>query len=472
MTEQTGQTAVKPRAALAGQLPAGRKTCLQVCIFDREPVKSAFALLSTKVTKLWRLKCRPYCPTERRRFMERTISGMMGKGSLTHNRRAFTAENVDTERTKNNIEYCNESLKQVYHTLFDEAVNRYNANQTRKDRMIENYYDKIRTGKQEKLFYEAVFQIGNKDDMNVRGEHGELAKQILDEFMQDFQKRNPNLYVFSAHLHLDEETPHLHIDFVPYTTGSKRGLDTRVSLKQALKMQGFEGSNRQETEWNLWIESEKQQLSSVMERHGIQWLKLGTHRKHLSVLNFEKQERQKEVLQLDKQIEEASHKIIITEQQVKAKKAEVIQGEKELTKMVSNRAKAEKNIQIIQNDKEWQLPEPTTLMSAKAYKDKKAEPLVTRLKEVLQTVVINNLDLSRKLESSGKRLEQIRQQIKRLENRLESVEQENDVLKVENRDLKRLKMALGEEKVISILEHQKAAELPDNKLKCRNGMER
>lgn len=397
---------------------------------------------------------------------------MMGKGSLTHNRRAFTAENVDAERTKNNIEYCNESLKQVYHTLFDEAVNRYNAKQTRKDRMIDNYYDKIRTGKQEKLFHEAVFQIGNKDDMNVRGEHGELAKQILDEFMQDFQKRNPNLYVFSAHLHMDEETPHLHIDFVPYTTGSKRGLDTRVSLKQALKMQGFEGNNRQETEWNLWIESEKQQLSSVMERHGIQWLKLGTHRKHLSVLNFEKQERQKEVLQLDKQIEEASHKIAITEKQVKAKKAEVIQAEKELSKMLSNRAKVEKNIQTIQNDKEWQLLEPTTLMSAKTYKEKKAEPLVTRLKEVLQTVMINNLDLSRKLESAGKRLDQIRQQIKRLENRLESVEQENDVLKVENRDLKRLKMALGEKKVISILEHQKAAEIPDNKLKSRNGMER
>ena len=278
--------------------------------------------------------------------------------------------------------------------------------------------------------------------------------------------------MFSAHLHLDEETPHLHIDFVPYTTGSKRGLDTRVSLKQALKMQGFEGSNRQETEWNLWIESEKQQLSSVMERHGIQWLKLGTHRKHLSVLNFEKQERQKEVLQLDKQIEEASHKIIITEKQVQAKKAEVIQAEKELTKMVSNRVKVEKNIQTIQNDKEWQLPEPTTLMSAKAYKDKKAEPLVTRLKEVLQTIMINNFDLNRKLESAGKRLNQIRQQIKRLENRLESVEQENDVLKVENRDLKRLKMVLGEEKVISILEHQKAAEISDNKLKSRNGMER
>lgn len=130
-------------------------------------------------------------------------------------------------------------------------------------------------------------------------------------------------------------------------------------------------------------------------------------------------------MQLDKQIEEASHKIAITEKQVKAKKAEVIQAEKELNQMVYNRTKVEKNIQIIQNDKEWQLPEPTTLTSAKAYKDKKAEPLVTRLKEVLQTIMINNLDLNRKLESAGKRLDQIRQQIKRLENRLESVEQEN-----------------------------------------------
>ena len=164
--------------------------------------------------------------------------------------------------------------------------------------MIDNYYDKIRTGKQEKLFYEAIFQIGNKEDTNVKRNYGELVKQILDEFMRGFQERNPNLYVFSAHLHMDEETPHLHIDFIPYTTGSKRGLDTRVSLKQALKTQGFEGRNRHETEWNLWIESEKQQLSEIMGRYGIQWLKLGTYRKNISVLNYEKQEREKEVQKL------------------------------------------------------------------------------------------------------------------------------------------------------------------------------
>ena len=200
--------------------------------------------------------------------------------------------------------------------------------------MIDNYYDKIRTGKQEKLFYEAIFQIGNKEDTNVKRNYGELVKQILDEFMRGFQERNPNLYVFSAHLHMDEETPHLHIDFIPYTTGSKRGLDTRVSLKQALKTQGFEGRNRHETEWNLWIESEKQQLSEIMGRYGIQWLKLGTYRKHLSVLNYEKQEREKEVQKLEKELEEKTKKVKFVEKQLKEKQAKIKQAEKEWIKLI------------------------------------------------------------------------------------------------------------------------------------------
>ena len=148
--------------------------------------------------------------------MERTISAMIGKGSVNHNTRAFTAKNVDKNRSDDNVEFCQEDIKQVYHKLFDEALERYNAKQKRKDRMIDNYYEKIRRGKQEKLFHEVIFQIGNKDDMNAKSEDGLLAKRILTEFMDEFQASNPNLYVFSAHLHMDEETPHLHIDFVPY----------------------------------------------------------------------------------------------------------------------------------------------------------------------------------------------------------------------------------------------------------------
>lgn len=230
---------------------------------------------------------------------------MMGKGSVKHNTRAFTAKNVDRERSRENVEFCHSDIKEVYQQLFHEALERYNAKQKRSDRKIENYYEKIRQGKQEKLFHEVIFQIGNKDDMNAKDWQGQVAKDILVEFMADFQGRNPNLHVFSAHLHMDEETPHLHIDFVPFIRNSKRGLDTRVSLKGALAKQGFQGGTRGATEWNQWIEAEKQELSKVMEKYDIRWKKLGTHRKHLSVLDYEKQERAKEVAELDKQIEKS-----------------------------------------------------------------------------------------------------------------------------------------------------------------------
>ena len=189
----------------------------------------------------------------------------------------------------------------MYHELFDGALERYNAKQTRKDRKIGDYYEKIRSGKQEKPFHEIILQIGNKDDMGAETAEGQVAARILDEYMKGFQKWNPTLRVFSTHLHMDEATPHLHIDFVPYITRSKRGLDTRVSLKQALLALGFKGGTRMETELNQWVTAEKQQLASIMLEHGIEWEQKGTHEKHLSLLDFEKQERAKEVAALEKQ---------------------------------------------------------------------------------------------------------------------------------------------------------------------------
>ena len=249
---------------------------------------------------------------------------MIGKGSVNHNTRAFTAKNVDKNRSAGNVEFCQEDIKQVYHKLFDEALERYNAKQKRKDHMIDNYYEKIRRGKQEKLFHEVIFQIGNKDDMNAKSEDGLLAKRILTEFMDEFQARNPNLYVFSAHLHMDEETQHLHIDFVPYITGSKRGLDTRVSLKSALAAEGFTGGTRGATELNQWIASEKQELATVMERYGVEWLQKGTHEKHLSVLEFEKQARAKEVAELDSQKQEKTSEVAKLNQAVFSMKQELM----------------------------------------------------------------------------------------------------------------------------------------------------
>lgn len=240
--------------------------------------------------------------------MKRTISAMSGDGVVAHNRRTYIAENVDQTRTHLNIEYCYTPIEQAYHELFDEAQAEYNAKQKRKDRRIENYYEKICNGDQEKPFYEVIFQVGNKDDMGAASENGALAKKILDKFYHSFLERNPQLHVYSAHLHMDEATPHLHIDFIPFTTGSKRGLSTRVSLKQALADQGITGEGRSLTERDLWVQKEKEALAEIMMEHGIEWEQKGEHKEHLSVLEFKREKRKEELAELEQSIERVQQK--------------------------------------------------------------------------------------------------------------------------------------------------------------------
>ena len=397
--------------------------------------------------------------------MERTISGMMGKGSVNHNTRAFSAKNVDKERSRDNVEFCHSDIKEVYHNLFDEALERYNAKQKRSDRKIDDYYEKIRRGKQEKLFYEVIFQIGNKDDMNVQSNEGQLAKEILSKFMEQFQKRNPNLFVFSSHLHMDEQTPHIHIDFVPFIRNSKRGLDTRVSLKGALSEQGFKGGARGMTEWNEWIEAEKQELSKVMGRHGVQWKQLGTHNKHLSVLDFEKQEWQKEVAELEQTISGSKEELSdILHRQIEAgRETEQIRKEgeairQELNKMVQSKEVMERNIHTYDEDVKWQLAEPGALMSAKNYRDKKALPLVEKLKEVVKNLTIKCVQLTEQGRKLTAKVDGQQVQISRLTDKV--MEQSNiiDRLQEKATDLGSLERHLGREQVQSIVERSKALE--------------
>ena len=397
--------------------------------------------------------------------MERTISGMMGKGSVNHNTRAFSAKNVDKERSRDNVEFCHSDIKEVYHNLFDEALERYNAKQKRSDRKIGDYYEKIRRGKQEKLFYEVIFQIGNKDDMNVQSNEGQLAKEILSKFMEQFQKRNPNLFVFSSHLHMDEQTPHIHIDFVPFIRNSKRGLDTRVSLKGALSEQGFKGGTRGMTEWNEWIEAEKQELSKVMGRHGVQWKQLGTHNKHLSVLDFEKQERQKEVAELEQTISGSKEELSdILHRQIEAgRETEQIRKEgeairQELNKMVQSKEVMERNIHTYDEDAKWKLAEQGALMSAKNYRDKKALPLVEKLKEVVKNLTIKCVQLTEQGRKLTAKVDGQQVQISRLTDKV--MEQSNiiDRLQEKATDLGSLERHLGREQVQSIVERSKALE--------------
>jgi hypothetical protein len=418
---------------------------------------------------------------------------MMGKGSVNHNIRAFSAKNVDRERSCYNVEFCHADIRRVYHILFDEALERYNAKQKRSDRQIDDYYEKIRQGKQEKPFHEVIFQIGNKDDMNVRSTEGQLAKEILTEFMEEFQSRNPNLYVFSAHLHMDEETPHIHIDFVPFIRNSKRGLDTRVSLKGALAEQGFHGGTRGATEWNQWIESEKQELAKIMEWYGIKWKQLGTHNKHLSVLDFEKQERTKEVAKLDRQIESSQTMLYQATQLVDRrlerageladmgerlqKKNEMLEDErlrlkscnreleqqqqrlqKELETMAASKTSLERNVRAYDEDREWQLPEPGAFTNAKSYNENIAKPLVARLKELVKSLTIKCINLMEQVKKLTSDIDWYKQRIKQQAESAEKLQEKAD-------DLERLKRYAGEEKVQSIIDSVKETERLDREQK-------
>ena len=439
--------------------------------------------------------------------MKRTISFMTGKGSVNHNSRKFHAKNTDPERSCLNVEYCNENVKDVYHELFDEALARYNEKQTRSDRRIDDYYEKIRSGKQEKPFYEIILQIGDKDNMGAKTENGQLAAKVLDKYMWDFQRRNPTLRVFSAYLHMDEATPHLHIDFVPYTTGSKRGLDTRVSLKQALSALGFKGGTRRETELNQWVAYEKEQLAAVMLEHGIEWEKKGTHEKHLSVLDFEKKERAKEVAELEQSISDGKerlsdiqiqHRKAVQETEQIRQKGEAIRQEvselsetsdllkkqattlaedkkkllsdnvklekqqkklqQDIEKMVQSKAVMERNIHAYDEDEKWQLPEPAALMSAKAYKDKKAFPLVEKLKETIKALTIKCIQLAEQGKKLKEKVTRQEQQISRLTDKVMEQSDIIDRLQEKMEDLGCLERYFGKEQVQSIVERSKALE--------------
>lgn len=439
--------------------------------------------------------------------MKRTISFMTGKGSVNHNSRKFHAKNTDPERSCLNVEYCNENVKDVYHELFDEALTRYNEKQTRSDRRIDDYYEKICSGKQEKLFHEIILQIGDKDNMGAKTENGRLAAKVLDKYMWDFQRRNPTLRVFSAYLHMDEATPHLHIDFVPYTTGSRRGIDTRVSLKQALSALGFKGGTRRETELNQWVAYEKEQLAAVMLEHGIEWEKKGTHEKHLSVLDFEKKERAKEVAELEQSISDGKerlsdiqiqHRKAVQETEQIRQKGEAIRQEvselseisdllkeqattlaedkkkllsdnvklekqqkklqQDIEKMVQSKAVMERNIHAYDEDEKWQLPEPAALMSAKAYKDKKAFPLVEKLKETIKALTIKCAQLAEQGKKLKEKVTRQEQQISRLTDKVMEQSDIIDRLQEKTEDLGRLERYFGREQVQSIVERSKALE--------------
>ena len=263
----------------------------------------------------------------------------------------------------------------------------------------------------------------------------------MDEYYKGFQARNPNLYVFSAHLHMDEATPHIHIDFVPFTTGSKRGLDTRVSLKQALAAQGFQGGSRGATEWTQWVQAEKEVLAKVMERYGFEWEQKGTHEQHLSVLEYKKQERAKELAAVEEKLTES--RAVLEETRESLRNYQEAEVElKDLEKKIDT-------------DPGLQLPEPTGLMSAKTYRSRLGLPVLEKLKQIIKSLLLQYFrameDYLRVNRYNGT-LYRENQELA-LEN--EQLREENGILRKQNKEYSLLRKVFGREQLESWVQRAK-----------------
>ena len=408
--------------------------------------------------------------------MKRTISGMIGAGSLAHNRRDFIAGNVDPDRVYLNVCYQNENLKQVYKELFDESVERYNVGK-RKDRQITNYYEKIRQGKQEKLFHEVIFQFGNCEDMATGSPNGELAVKVLDEYIQDFQKRTPTQRVFSCYLHQYEATPQLHIDFVPYVTGWKgKGMDTRVSLKQALKSLGFQGGNKHDTELNQWMNHEKEVLAEIAKHHGIEWEQKGTHEEHLDVYNFKKKERKKEVQELEQEKEYLTAEnegltaqIAEVRADIKMLEEEKNQAQKDKEMAEQRAEKAEKELKSLEQHREQLqpimdnvnkelrevgtiellLPEAGSLERAATYRDKKIKPLFIKMKNKIAAMAAQVKELTGQVETWKRKYQKEKQKCEGMKIELQELRRDNNCLSEKNEKL--LNISTRYDRVVRVL---------------------
>ena len=242
-----------------------------------------------------------------------TISFKQGRGNRIHNLRRYPEgkmpKNIHTDMTPENVIWHDETLTHAYHRIFDKAVEEYNSKQNRNDRKIKDYQSKIKNSKNgEKLFYEDVIQWGDKEIFEKNPELKQVAKECLLEYLDGFRERNPNLEIIGAYIHMDEASPHLHLDYVPVATGYKSGMKQRNAIDRAMKNLEF-GKNLRDGKDNAtkqWKEAERKVLREICVRHDlIVDAEVQTpEREDLSVLDYKKEMRSLENETLQKENKE------------------------------------------------------------------------------------------------------------------------------------------------------------------------
>lgn len=232
-----------------------------------------------------------------------SVSFTLGKASvqhnanIEHNNRKFIAGNINREKVSDNITYVHQDVRDAYQVLFGKALDEYNSQQKRRDRIIPDYFKHISNSKREEAYYEIIVQFGDSQTAPCGSENGEKAKEMLDEYIKNFKQRNPNLHVFNAVMHIDEASPHLHIDFIPfYTEGRKKGLSKGVSMKAALDEQGFTASNYKDNRLVAWEESERLEMENILQKHGFSRDDKNAKYAHQTVEQYKKSQDEKKII--------------------------------------------------------------------------------------------------------------------------------------------------------------------------------
>ncbi len=238
-----------------------------------------------------------------------SISFRIDEGVVEHNNRDFIAKNVDGERVADNITYTRRDIREMYNELFGQALSEYNAKQKRSDRRIADYYEHVKKIGYVKPFYEVVVQFGDIDTCGLKSGKWETAKLMLDDYMKGFEKRNPNLKVFNAVMHLDEASPHLHIDFIPVAHKNQKGLSVKNSMSGALREQGFTSFNRNQNEWAAWEEQERDIMIDILRKYNLSRDIKNVRREHLTVDEYKTHAAQKaEIRKINEHINELKKK--------------------------------------------------------------------------------------------------------------------------------------------------------------------
>lgn len=222
-----------------------------------------------------------------------TVSIAKGRGYLNHNDRSIdrvSEKSWDPELSRKNVICRNIPIEDAYEQLFGKALHEYNQRQidvNHPERQIKNYYEHISRSKQEKPFYEFVVAFGNMNDKDT--DIYPSLQRCLDEYITNFDERNPNFKVFQKIVHLDEKgIDHAHLDFIPVSTHNKRGLSVKNSFRGALKEMGYTGK----TAFLDWRQSEEKYMAEILERHGLEFERGSGRDEHLNVRQYQAEARE------------------------------------------------------------------------------------------------------------------------------------------------------------------------------------